>query len=117
MNSWGVYLVAALALVLVLAPQLSAVTASSRKESDWRYLDGVRQAIDSLEPGVVLNVTFTSPLMTDPVLLSGHALTIDYGSGTLGLSSRWPLPDIALRPSSHYLLSLVGGTVTVSTLV
>ncbi len=114
MNSWGLYLVAAVALVLILTPQLTALTRSSREAADWRYMDGVRYAVDSLQPGIAVNLTSFTPFALDPISFHGNEMICDYGRGTVTLTSRWPLPDLVLSPSSHYVLSLAGGKVAVA---
>lgn len=114
MNSWGLYLVSAVALVLVLTPQLSGLARASREAADWRFLDGVRAVADSLQPGVVVNLTFSSPLAPDPLQLGAHRLSSDYGGGTISLPSRWALPNATLYPSLHYLLWLSGSRVMVT---
>jgi hypothetical protein len=113
LNSWGVYLVAAVVLVLVLSPQLSALAASSRESADWRYLDGVREAVDSLRPGVSVAIALNSPLSPDPIRLGGRMVACSYGGVSLALATRWSLPSVTLIPSSVYLLSLQGDMVTV----
>ncbi len=114
MTSWGLYLVAAAALVLILSPQLTALSRSSREAADFRFMEGVRYAIDSLQPGVEINLTSATFLAPDPIRLHGFQMTCDYGGGTISLTSRWPLPDATLSPPSHYLLSLTGGALQVT---
>jgi len=114
LNSWGVYIISAVALVLVLTPQLTALGRASRESADWRYLDGVRMMIDSLGPGIVVNLTSPSGLAPDPVSLDGHQLSTSYGDGTLVFNTKWALPSVTISPSSQYRLTLSRGDVVVS---
>ena len=113
MNSWGLYLISAVALVLMLTPQLTALAADSRESSDWRYMDGIREVVNSIQPGVSLNLSLVSPTAPDEIRLSGHHLSCDYGSGTLTMVTDRPLSDVILLPNSHYVLWLGSGTVMV----
>jgi hypothetical protein len=113
MNSWGLYLISALALVLMLTPQLTALASDSRESSDWRYLDGVREVVDSLRPGVSVNLTLVSPTPPDEIHLSGRHLSCDYGGGSLTMATEWPLSNATLSPNSRYILWLGGGIVMV----
>ncbi len=114
LNSWGLYLISAVALVLIMTPQLSMTVRSSREAADWRYLDGIRETIDSLQPGVTIAFTLVWPLPPDPVRLGGNQLSCDYGEGTIVLQSRWVLPNATLTPGSRYLLRLDGDQVMVT---
>lgn len=113
MNSWGLYLISAVALVLMLTPQLTALAADSRESSDWRYMDGIREVLNSIQPGVSLNLSLVSPMAQDEIRLSGHRLSCDYGSGTLTMVTDLPLSDAILSPNSRYVLWLSGGTIMV----
>ena len=114
LNSWGVYIVSAVAIVLMLTPQLTALARASRESADWRYLDGVRTMLDSLEPGVAVNLTSPPGFAPDPVHLGGHQMSTSYGTGTLVFNTTWALPSITISPSSNYRLCLCGGEVVVT---
>jgi hypothetical protein len=114
MNSWGLYLISAVALVLMLTPQLTALASDSRESSDWRYMDGIREVVNSIQPGVSLNLSLVSPMAPDEIRLSGHHLSCDYGRGTLNMVTDWSLSDAIISPNSRYVLWLSGGTVMVT---
>lgn len=113
MNSWGAYLLASMALVLLLSPQLLRVARDSRASSDWRYADGVRAVVDSLAPGAKVEITFGVAKVSDPVQLLGHHVICFDGNGTISLPVRWDLPNTTLAPGMHYRLSLSSGEVVV----
>jgi len=113
MNSWGLYLVTSVALVLVIAPQLGSLARDSREGADWRNVDGIRSVVDSLGPGVLVNLTYGSASADDPVILSGFSFSCNYGNGTIVLPSRWSLPNVTLLPAHHYRLWLSGKEVQV----
>jgi len=114
MNSWGVYIVASLALVLVLAPLLTGTVRGSREGADWREADGVRAVLDGLRPGVSLNFSFGDALTSDKIQLHGKVISCNYGEGTISLSSKWSLPDFTLLPTVRYVAFLSGTQVRVS---
>lgn len=114
MNSWGVYLLAAAALVGVLAPQLVGVATLSREAADWRCADGVRAAIDTLRPGMSVVLSFGAWPTDDPVRLGGRAVSIDYGNGTVTFPVQWQVPTLTLSPSASYRAWLAGGEVQVT---
>ena len=113
MNSWGVYLVAAAALVLLLVPALQQVSADARVASDWRVVDGVSRVINNLRPGmrVVLRLPSNS---TDAVLLHAFDISCNDGRGTIRMTSRWLLPDFAFVPGVLYTLTLDDASVEVA---
>lgn len=112
-NSWGVYLLASAALLLLLTPQLAAVAKDSRESADWRNLDGVRAAVDSLRPGIALVFSYGLVKVSDPLRLMGHLVTCYDGNETLSATVRWMLPNATLLPSVRYGLSLAQGGVVV----
>jgi hypothetical protein len=114
MNSWGLYLVASVALVLVVAPQLTGLAGDSREGADWRNVDGMRKVVDALGQGDTVNLTFTGAFAADPIVLTGFHIACDYGNGTLVLPSRWALPNTTLLPGHHYRVWLNGGEVQVT---
>jgi hypothetical protein len=113
MNSWGLYIVSSVALVLVIAPQLGSLTRDSREGIDWRNVDGIRSVVNSLGPGVLVNLSFGRTSAEDPVVLRGLSFSCAYGNGTIVLPSRWPLPNMTLLPGHHYRLWLSGEEVQV----
>ena len=113
LNSWGAYLLAALALILMLTPQMAAVARDSRESADWRNLDGVRAAVDSLRPGITLLLSYGAANVSDTVRLGGHLVSCSDGNDTLSMAVRWARPIITLIPSLHYRLSLSQGAVRV----
>jgi hypothetical protein len=114
MDSWGLYLLAAVALVLVLTPQLTGLARYARESADLRYLEGVRAAVDGLRPGIVLSLGSTAPFAPDSIRFEGRQLSSDCGATTLVLYADWPLANATLTPASSYLLQLRGGVVMVT---
>ena len=108
------YLLSAVGLLLLLSPQLTGTVRDSRESSDWRNLDGVRQAVDGLRPGIMINLTYGSMSTVDQVELRDVQFSCSYGNGTVTFPSRWPLPNVNLTASAHYLVWLSGGQVQVS---
>ncbi|MDE1852709.1 MAG: hypothetical protein KGI38_03055 [Thaumarchaeota archaeon] len=113
LNSWGLYLIAAAALLLVLVPVLTSTAMSSREGADWRNVDGLRAVIDSLRPGVTVEYHYGASASGDPIHLGGRSVSCSYGGGTVSLRTRWPLPDVTISPTAAYDLRLVGGTAEV----
>jgi hypothetical protein len=114
LNSWGVYLLSAVALLLLLSPELTGAVGDSRESADWRNLDGVRAVVDSLHPGLVVNLTYGGGSTSDLVELRGAWLSCSYGNGTLAFPSRWPLPNVTLTAGAMYLVRLSAGRVQVA---
>jgi hypothetical protein len=113
LNSWGTYMVAAVALLLMLSPALAGATRDSREGADLRNLDGVREVLSTLQPGVSLLFSFGAWPGSDPLSISGYTLSCSYGGGTIELTSARLLPDITLYPGVQYLAYLGAGEVTV----
>jgi len=116
LNSWGLYLIAAGALVGLMSPQLIGVAADSREGTDWRYADGIRAALDSLSPGMTIVLTYGSWPGADPIHLSGRLISVAYGNGTISLSSRWDLPSMTMSPFLSYRAWIAGTEVQVTTI-
>lgn len=113
LNAWGVYLIASAALILVLSPMLTGAARDSREGADWRTADGVRAVLDSLRPGITLDMSFGVSSSADPLRLRGHLISCDYGGGTISLPTRWALPDVTLSPLVNYAVRVSGGEVLV----
>ena len=113
MNSWGLYVFASVALVLLFTPQLLGVAKASRESADWRTEDGVRAAVDSLRPGATVLLAFGDKGATDPVRLSGHQISCSAGDRVISMRVTWALPDATLMPSARYRLSLSHGVLVV----
>jgi hypothetical protein len=113
-NSWGVYLFAAFAIVALFVPTLSATSQYSREGADWRSVDGVRAVLDGLRPGVEVSLTFGTSSAADPLHLYGHKIECSYGRGNLSEQSLWLLPDVTLAPTVQYELRLSGDEVQVA---
>ena len=107
------YLLSAVSLLLLVSPQLTGATRDSRESADWRNLDGVSTAVNSLRPGMMVNLTYGSLSTGDQIELRGLQFSCSYGNGTLSFSSRWPLPGVNLSASAHYLVWISGGQVEV----
>ena len=113
MNSWGVYLTASAFLILLLTPALYKTSNNARVASDWREVDGVTKVINTLRPGlsVQLNLRMNS---TDSVRLQGYLVSCDDGSGALTEKSIWFLPSYILVHGISYDLKLDGSRVEVT---
>ncbi|MDE1858415.1 MAG: hypothetical protein KGI26_05060 [Thaumarchaeota archaeon] len=113
LNAWGTYMLAALALLVVLSPALSSASRDAREASDLRYLEGVRAVLDSLRPGVAASFSFGVSAAGDPISAGGHTLASSYGSGAVEVHSEALLPNMTLRPATPYLASVSGGQIVV----
>ena len=116
-GSWGAYLAAAAALLLVITPAISAAARASRAGADWRYADGVRAVLDSLSPGVTVRFSYGSAPSADEILLAGDTVSIYDGVGFIAFETSHPVPTMFLRPTVSYSAELVGGEVEVSRVV
>ena len=112
MNSWGIYLVASAALILILAPSLQKISSDARIASDWREIDGASRIINSLSPGMTVHLKLGSDTK-DAIRLHGYEISCDDGTGKLLRNSRWPLPDYALLSGVGYMISLGANGVEV----
>ena len=112
LNSWGIYMVAAFVLLLVLSPQLPSVSSDSGEGVDMRNLGGVSQVLSELRPGVSVRFAFGAP-GSGPILIGGHQLTCSYGAGAIRDQTATNLPNETLYPSVSYLAYLSGGEVEV----
>jgi hypothetical protein len=114
LNSWGTYIIAGLALMLVLAPTVESAAYDSREGVDYRNADGVRAVIDSLRPGVSVSFTFGSSSSNDPLRVVGDTIVVSYGRGTVSLQTTWTLPNETLFATVAYVASIDGGVAEVS---
>ncbi|MDG7011312.1 MAG: hypothetical protein JRN57_04245 [Nitrososphaerota archaeon] len=113
LNSWGLYIVAAFALLLVLSPALSAVSSDSREGADLRSLDGVSAVLSALRPGVSARFSFGTSPAGDPILIGEHSLVCSYGSGLVETHTVAELPDETIYPTVAYLAYVSGDRVAV----
>ena len=113
LNSWGIYLVAAAALLLGLSPVLAATVADSREGVDYRNTDAVKAVLDALQPGVRAQLSLDPEVYADQIRLGGKAVVCDYPGGTISFSTRWDLSNATLSPSARYEVWLQGGVVQV----
>jgi hypothetical protein len=117
LNSWGLYIFASVALVLLFTPQLEGVAKDARESADWRNVDGVRAVIDSLRPGITTLFSYGPSNAPDDVRIAGHLVSCPDGNGSISMPVKWVLPNVTLFPSVQYRLTLVFGTVTVNQIV
>ena len=114
LNAWGVYLVASVALVGLLAPALTGLAADSREASDLRVADGIRSVINSLQPGTSIELSYGTWSTSDHFQLDGKQISVGYGRGTIILPVKWGLPNVTLVPDVLYHAWLVGNEVEVA---
>jgi hypothetical protein len=112
--SWGAYLAASLALAMVLGPTANAVLSGSQLSAGSKLLDGVKDVIDGLSPGLNTTLQFGLPGLQGRIETSGH--TVSYSSAAFSGSeqTRWALPNMTLEPGVSYVLRLEGESVMVS---
>ena len=113
LTSWGLYIFASVALVLLLSPDLQGVAKDAREGADWRNVDGIGAIINSLRPGVTLLFAYGQSGAPDAVRLGGHLVSCSDGNRTISMPVLWALPNVTLYPSSQYRFSLASGMVTV----
>lgn len=114
LNSWGVYVFSAFALVLLFEPALVGLYHDSGEWAGMRTAEGLRAVIDGLSPGLVANISFTGGVTSDAFILSGYTISCTCGNGTVSLHTRYPLQASVLEPSSSYVLWLQQGVVEVA---
>jgi len=115
-NSWGVYLLASFSLLAIMSSQMSGVAQTSREGADLRCADGVQSIVDSLHPGITVELSIDAWPGADPVHLEGRTISVDYGQGSIALPVVWPLSNSTISPSLSYLVWLAGGVVQVKPL-
>lgn len=113
LNSWGFYIIAAAALLLVLSPPLLGTAQDARAASDWRSADGVRAILDSLRPGVRVHFSYGGSRGWDNLTLGDRKVSVSYGGGTISLPTRWELTSETLVPAKGYVAFLQGGVAEV----
>lgn len=116
LNAWGIYLVAAAALVAALSPQLIGATQDSREGCDYRTADGIRSLLDSLSPGTVVTFSFGAWSTGDLARLAGHAVSFANGNWRVIMPTRYFLPNVTLSPGAQYKIWLEGDSVRVNEL-
>ncbi len=112
MMSWGVYLIAAIALVGLLAPGLARAYQASTMSADIKVMKGVCDILGSLGPGTKAQLRFQ---------LYGPEKSLEISDGTIFLSddsgAHQPCikgePPITLDSGVQYEAYLHNGTVTV----
>ncbi len=113
--TWGAYLGAMLTLTAFLAPAALGTLGDMRDYAAASTVDSIRVLIDALRPGDSVYLTFAQSGNRFSVLMSGHSVGYDLDNSTTYVPCRWKLETAVLYPSREYLLTLVNGTVGVST--
>jgi hypothetical protein len=113
LTSWGLYLLATVALLAILSPMLSGSFQSARVGADSRNLDGVRSVLDGLRPGMRITFSFGEATGSDPIRIEGHLISCTSAAGKMTVPSRWGLPSMIVLPSVAYTAQLEGGSVKV----
>ena len=113
LNSWGTYLVASLALLLLISPALAAASRGSREGVDLRNTEGVGAVLSSLTPGVSVRFSFGSSASADPIVTQGHELLCSYGDGQVEIRTATLLANATLRPTTLYLAYVSNGAVVI----
>ena len=113
LTSWGLYLLAMVALLAIVSPMLSGSVQSARVGADSRNLDGVRAVLDGLRPGMKLTFSFGEASGSDPIRIEGHLISCTSAAGKMAVPSRWGLPSMVLLPSVAYSVELEGVLVKV----
>jgi len=113
LTSWGLYLLASVALLIVAAPMVAGASQAARFGADTRNLDGVRTVFDSLRPGMKVTFAFGGEPGSDSLRIEGHLITCASASGKLVVVSKWELPNMILQPTVDYSVQLEGGSVKV----
>lgn len=111
------YLIAAAVLLLIFTPEISAAALASREGADWRYADGVRAVLDSLNPGVKITFSYASSPSADELVLAGDSVSVNDGQGVLTFRTAYPVPGMTLMPTLSYVAQLIGGRVEVTEVV
>jgi hypothetical protein len=111
MAGWATYIAASAALLAMLSPTLSGVSAGAAAGSSARTLDGVAAVLDGLRPGLSVNFSFGSPQSCGAVSLHGDSLTCAPSAVTANVSL--PLSAATLAPGVEYTASLMNGEVVV----
>ncbi len=114
MMSWGVYLIAAMAMVGLLAPGLARTYQASTLSADIKAMKGVCDILGSLAPGTEALLRFQ---------LYGPEKTLEISDGTIFLSNDSGVPPpqpcikgeptLSLDSGVQYEAYLHNGTVTV----
>ncbi|HEV2226332.1 MAG TPA: hypothetical protein VGR56_05950 [Nitrososphaerales archaeon] len=113
LTSWGLYLLATVALLAILSPVLSGSFQASKAGADSRNLDGLRAVFDALQPGITVTLSFGEVTGSDPIRIGGHLISCASAVGNTAVPSRWGLPSMTLLPSVVYSAQLEGGYVKV----
>ncbi len=113
LTSWGLYLLATVALLAIVSPMLSGSFQSARVGADSRNLDGVRAVLDGLQPGMRVTFSFGEATGSDPIRIEGHLISCTSAVGKMTVPSRWGLPNMILFPSVAYSVQLEGMLVKV----
>ncbi|MDA4126263.1 MAG: hypothetical protein OK452_03530 [Thaumarchaeota archaeon] len=113
LNSWGLYLLATVALLALTSPMLASSSRSARAGADSRNIDGVRAVFDGLRPGMRVTFAFGEATGSDSIRIEGHSISCTSADGTIAMPSKWELPNMNLLPSVAYSVQVEGGSVKV----
>lgn len=113
LTSWGLYLLASTALLVIAAPMVAGSSQAARMSADSRALDGVRAVLDNLRPGMTATLVFWGSTGSDPIRIEGHSITCTFSSGKMTVLSKWELPSVNLQPTVVYSVWLDGDSVRV----
>jgi hypothetical protein len=113
LTSWGLYLLASTALLVIAAPMVAGSAQAARIGADSRNLDGVKTVLDNLSPGMTATFVFVGSPGSDPIRIEGHSISCTSASGKMTVLSKWELPNMDLQQSVVYSVQLEGNSVRV----
>ncbi len=112
--SWGVYLVASLALVTALTPAIRGVSQFSQEAALGTVVQGVASVVNGLEPGMAASLVLQIPAANASVRLEGHTVVGTLGGIRISQPSSWALPNTTLSYGVVYTLTIEEGRVEVA---
>lgn len=111
LDSWGVYMLSSLALILLVVPSVLGLYGEAVDSGGLRGVAGIREVVDGLEPGMQVLVSYGWDGMPGTVTLEGDSATYAYGSVSFSVVCAWPFQPSVLLPGVEYELHVASGRV------
>ncbi len=108
------YLASALIFATIMSPAVHHVQEASKVDSASRAITGVQRVLDSLEPGLVVSLTYGFNGQAAQIITGVHTMTYTSGNTAVSAVTKWVLPYSTLHPGLEYFLWIAGGSVEVS---
>lgn len=104
--SFALYLFAAAGLILVASPAMTGTLNASRESIGIRIMDGLRDVVDNLHPGMKVKFVIPPDLPGRSIRLNDNTISMSLGNRTESVSVSTSFVSGSLFPSHAYELRI-----------